>query len=319
MQCRIVTAVCWGLLLLTVEAEPQLRNGIAAIVNGTAITYKEVELATKDNLEFLANRYATRPDIFERERRRLLERRIEELVETRLILEEFRTAGYNLPEAAIDSRIQKEIRNTYRNRLTLMKTLQNEGLTYEAFRKKIREKIIVEVMVDHFVPRDPVISPLRIDKYYQENQDQFKLPDQVQLRMITLPNRPGQGAASNRQLAREIIAKLDEGAPFADMAKIYSQDANAAEGGLRELEDRTVLRAEISDLAFAMKKGERSDVIETPEACYIFLVEESKPAHVRPVAELREDIERTLKTEETRRLHKQWIDRLKNKNFVRYF
>lgn len=317
---RIVAATALLLALMgETRSEPQLRNGIAAIVNGTAITYKEVELATKDNLKYLADRLATRPDVFERERRRLLERSIEDLVETRLILEEFVAAGYNLPEAAIDSRIKKEIRNEYRDLMTLKKTLQSDGLTFEAFRKKIREKIIIEVMVDHFVPRDPVISPLKIDAYYKENQDQFKLPDQVRLRMITLANRPGQDADTSRKLAREIISKLEEGAPFAEMAKIYSQDANAADGGLRELEDKTVLRAEITEKAFAMKQGERSGVIETPEACYIIFVEEFKPAHVRPLPDLRDEIERTLKSEERKRLQKKWIDRLKEKNFISYF
>jgi len=48
-------------------------------------------------------------------------------------------------------------------------------------------------------------------------------------------------------------------------------------------------------------------------------VEESRASYVKPLSEVREEVESTLKTEETKRLHDKWIDRLKNKSFIRYF
>jgi peptidyl-prolyl cis-trans isomerase SurA len=49
------------------------------------------------------------------------------------------------------------------------------------------------------------------------------------------------------------------------------------------------------------------------------LVEDKKVSYVKTLSEVREEIEGTLKTEETKRLRKQWIDQLKAKAFVRYF
>jgi hypothetical protein len=49
------------------------------------------------------------------------------------------------------------------------------------------------------------------------------------------------------------------------------------------------------------------------------MVEEVRPAHVKPLAEARSDIERTLKTQERERLRKQWIERLKTKSFIQYY
>ena len=62
-----------------------------------------------------------------------------------------------------------------------------------------------------------------------------------------------------------------------------------------------------------------SDIIETPEACYLMLVEQKRPAHVKPLSEVRDDIEATLRTQEQSRLEKQWIGELKKKTFIRYF
>jgi hypothetical protein len=49
------------------------------------------------------------------------------------------------------------------------------------------------------------------------------------------------------------------------------------------------------------------------------LVEDRRPAHTKPLAEVREEIERNLIAQENERLQKKWIDRLKAKSFVRYF
>ena len=48
-------------------------------------------------------------------------------------------------------------------------------------------------------------------------------------------------------------------------------------------------------------------------------VEDRKLEHIRPLNEVRNEIEKKLQTEEEQRLQKQWIGQLKKKTFVRYF
>src|SRR5688572_25855340 len=57
----------------------------------------------------------------------------------------------------------------------------------------------------------------------------------------------------------------------------------------------------------------------SPQEVYLMLVEEKRDARVRPLEEVRDEIEKTLTFQERARLHKQWIDRLKAKHFVAYF
>ena len=79
------------------------------------------------------------------------------------------------------------------------------------------------------------------------------------------------------------------------------------------------MRKDLADVAFSLKPGEKSGVIETPEACYLMLVEDRRPAHIKPLNDVREDIEKTLLAQERDRLQNQWNERLKKKTFVRYF
>ena len=62
-----------------------------------------------------------------------------------------------------------------------------------------------------------------------------------------------------------------------------------------------------------------SGVIETPQALYIMLVEQQRTTHTKPLADVREDIEKTLIVQERERLQKQYIEKLKQKIFFRYF
>ncbi len=80
-----------------------------------------------------------------------------------------------------------------------------------------------------------------------------------------------------------------------------------------------MLRKELAETAFTLPVGKLSDVIETPDACYLMLVEDKRAEHFKPLSEVREEIERTMLTQERTRLEQQWIDKLRKKTFVRYF
>jgi hypothetical protein len=49
------------------------------------------------------------------------------------------------------------------------------------------------------------------------------------------------------------------------------------------------------------------------------LVEQARPAHVKPLNEVRDDVELTLRTQAQKQLEQQWIEQLKKKTFIRLF
>lgn len=318
MKLVLIVSLALAAVGATQAAEPKLLNGVIARVNDSVITWKDVQNRMTPDIPFLERQFGAQPQVFERKLSDLRKDTVEQLVEEQLILHEFKTAGYKVPESFLEDRVNKDIRN-YGDRVTLTKTLQEQGMTFESYKAKVRERTIIRMMEQHNVPQDPVISPAKIEIYYQANQDKFQLQDQIKLRMITVTNPVPPGAYSPKKLAEEIAVKLNEGAPFADMARIYSHGSQSIEGGAWGWTERSVLRPDLAAAAFALKPGERSGVIEAPDGCYIILVEEKKAAHVKPLTDVREEIESTLKDQERRRLRKKWIDRLKNKSFVSYF
>jgi peptidyl-prolyl cis-trans isomerase SurA len=307
------------------EAEIIDVNGIQAIVHDSVITRQDVREMTGPAERRLVQNYrsqagAYKGDIkkveqdYERDLQKAEHDSLDVLMERQLILHEFKTAGYDLPEKVIDDEIQQRIRSGYGDRVTLIKSLQERGMTFEKYRQELRDQIIEDAMRHKNVAGEIIISPHKIDAYYQDHRETFKLEDQVKLRTIVLNKSSDPAAPQARKMAEEILSKLQAGASFADMALLYSQDAQRRQGS--KLFDKSQLRKELADVAFALKPGQRSEVIETPEACWLLLVEEVQPAHFRPLAEVRDQIEKDLQSQERARLQKQWIARLRKKTFV---
>ena len=315
---RFLCAILVGAILTGVgfRAEADLVNGIDAVVHDSVITFKDVDDASDRIQRQLRDEYAAQPSLLREKLTGAYKETLEELEERKLILHEFETAGYNLPESIIDQQFEDYIKSKYNDRVTFTKTLQQEGVTYEKARRDYRETLIVEQMRYEKVSKSIIISPHKVETYYVDHKDDFKEEDQVKLRMIVLTKTPEGDNSEKQKLAQEILGKLNEGASFTDMASIYSQDKQPGE---RPWMEKSALRPELADAAFKLKPGEKSGVIDTPEAFYILQVEDKREARVKPLPEVRDAIEKILLAKERTRLQQAWIDKLKKKTFVRSF
>jgi peptidyl-prolyl cis-trans isomerase SurA len=296
----------------------EMADGVKAIVNDTVITYAQVEEFTAPVVDTLRRQYAGQPEAFQKALNDAISDSLEQLVERQLILHSFDTDGYKLPDTVIDGVVQDRIRERFGDRVTMIKTLQAQGMTVEQFRKQVREQYIEAAMRNQNVVREIIISPFKVENYYKAHLNDYKVDDEIKLRMITLSKNGDEGTNQVR-LANEILSEIKKGATFQEMAMVYSQDAQQRQGGDRGWVERPVLRKELADAAFALKPGQTSGVIDLPEACYLVNVEEVRPAHVKSLADERVGIEKILRTEEQVRLQKTWMETLKSKTFVRYF
>lgn len=292
-------------------------NGIAAKVNAKIITQAQVrsvlEPWVRGNMGRLSN------EDFNRQWLKLQKETIDNLVAHELVLHDYNVSGYHLPEAVVDEQIQRRIREQYGDRMTLAKSLRAKGGTIEKFKTDVREQIIVEQMYHIKVSSDIIVSPQKIRDYYQSHQDDYMVEEQVKLRQIFL-NQPFDAPPDRaRKMAGEILLKLDDGASFEEMARIYSEGVYAAEGGNRGWVGKSVLPKDVAAVAFSLKKGARSGVIAIKDACLIMKVEDIRGASVKPLAEVANEIELSLIGEERSRLHEQYINRLKTRQYIKYF
>ncbi len=313
--CRIVAGAVF--LGAAFELRAGLINGIDAVVHDTVITRQDVEEETLKAERELRREYGDQQDVYLTKLAEAERGNLETLTERQLILHEFKTAGYNLPEKVIDDVVQAEVRS-HGDRMTFIRTLEAEGTTLESYRRRIRDQYIERAMREKNVSSGIIISPHKVEAYYQEHRESYKLPDRVKLRLIVLNGSSEPDAPQPRKLADEILGKINGGASFAEMATLYSDDKMHQQGGDRGWIKKGELRKELDEAAFSLKPGERSGVIETPEACYLAQVEGVEAAHYSSLSEVRGQIEKDLQDRERTRLQQQWIGKLRKKTFVSY-
>lgn len=300
-------------------ANAALVNGLKAVVHDSVVTFDQVERLTSQTLDVQLREYRNNPQELERRINAARAENLEKLLDQELILQEFKRAGYSLPESVLDELVREKIRSQFQDRATLTKTLQARGMTYEKFRQQVRDQFIVEALRQKNISSEVMVSPHKIERYYEANKERFKVSDQVKLRMILLNLPPGETNNATRKLAEEILLKLKEGTPFAELASLYSQGPESKQGGERPLQEVKELRKELAEAVTNLNAGEISGIIDTGDALWIVQVDEKRPTHFKPLAEVRDQIERDLLVEERSRIEKQWLERLRKKTFVRYF
>jgi parvulin-like peptidyl-prolyl isomerase len=302
-------------------ARAELISAVQVVVNNDVITYGEVNDVLAPRLQALP---AGNRGEFEDQAKKLNEQVVDSLVERDLILHSFKSEGYqtNVLEAFIDERIREKIKKEYYGeRWRLIETLQKQGMTYEDFRRNEWEKFVIGYMnFQNSEQKKVIISPLKIQNYYDTHKDDFKVADQVKLKMIAVNQPADAPEGTAHRICDEILRKINEGAPFEEMAAVYSYGAQRLMGGERGWIEHSYLTPELADVAFALKPGQHSGVVELSNgACYILEVEDARLAHVKELPEVREEIERTLKEKAGEELRERWIQRMKAKSYVRYY
>jgi peptidyl-prolyl cis-trans isomerase SurA len=257
-----------------------------------------------------------------RERRKTV---LDSLIETRLIIQDYKKKGYNFPAYYFDREERQRVRDQFGgDRQALVKTLEERGITMADWKKNIQETFIVQQMRQINAKRFITISPHMIEEYYQNHIRDFLQPDRVKLRMIYLA--PESSAEVEAQ-AKEVLAQVESGVDFAVLARKYS-DYNRAGGGLFMDQggwaEREGLKGELADVAFSLRPGQASGILTLPSAkgppaYYLLQVEEVKKATVTPLSSIRDAIESTLVAAESEKVQKEWIERLKRDAYIERF
>ena len=126
-------------------------------------------------------------------------------------------------------------------------------------------------------------SEAQMRTFWEQNRgQQSKRPASVSFRQIVITPKPDSAAkARARQLAESLVVVLRGGADFADVARRFSSDSGSREaGGELGWFRRGRMVKEFEDVAFRMRPGEISGVVETEFGYHVIQVERVQPAEV---------------------------------------
>jgi parvulin-like peptidyl-prolyl isomerase len=304
-------------------------DGIAAVVNDSVITFSEVRREVEPT-ERQYREIFSGVELVEKIKEARLSA-LKALIERELIIQDFKGKGFFIPDNIVEEKIQGIIRSSYDgDRNLFIRTLQERGISMANFREDVRNQIIVGAMRSRNVASAVLVSPYKIEQYYQDNIRQFAVPTQAKVRAIymkvgifkeTRTRADGTEEEFDPNLVQmeEILQKVETGSDFANLAQSYSEAPQRSAGGDMGWVSETSLRKELADIVFKMRPGEISPIITLPEGYYIMMVEDVRKSTVISLNDVREQVENTLLLEEREKLQQQWLDSLRAKAFIKMF
>ncbi|MGH8094639.1 MAG: peptidylprolyl isomerase [Chthoniobacterales bacterium] len=310
---------CLGVAMALPTRAAEAVNGIAAVVNDKVITYSEVRDVIEPRERLLRSQYSGEELV--KKLTELRQAALQDLIDRALIIQAFEKEKFAIPPHIIDERVEEVIRDNFGgDRNAFVKTMEAQKYTMSKFRELERDKIIVQAMRSKNVKTNLIVPPAKIEEYYRQHKDLFSSKAQVKLRMIMIPGRTDSGGGeAQKSMAEEIRSKLITGADFDKMAQMYSEDSTRDLGGDWGWIDDKTLSKPLTDAAFSLHPGEISDVVDVGGNYYILKVEARQGGEVKPLKDVRSEIEARLHQEQAQQLQEHWLAGLRSKAYIKTF
>lgn len=237
-------------------------NGIAAKVNGKVVTKNQVSFMLAPVYAQLVTQFPRRGPQFEAKMNEAKNGIIRELIDRRIILDEFKQLGATIKPYIIDEEVKRQMRDLYNgDEKKFREELKRSRLTMDGFREMTREKIVVQEMRALQFSDAPPPLPNEIQKEYNEAKPMLRdvTKDVLTFQKIFIPASDLQNPLATPEtqlaLAEDIANQLAKGKDFSELAKSNSKDAFAEAGGLQQNVPRTDLSPEFAAIVVEAPVG----------------------------------------------------------------
>ena len=136
-----------------------------------------------------------------------------------------------------------------------------------------------------------------VEKFYNAHMNRYKQPKKVNARHILIKVAEDAPPAE-KQKARERIAaakkRVDGGEDFAKVATEVSEDGSAKQGGSLGMFGPGAMVKPFEDAAFALKKGQVSDIVESRFGYHLIKVDEVQEAVTKEIKDVQVEIAKQI-------------------------
>ena len=307
------------LLLLSVaiaqeHLDARIVDGVAAEVNGEPITVSDVIENMGDRAKAMKLTLEALP---QEDIQRLYSVCLDGLIRSKLAIQEYESGEMRLPDWIIDKRVSEIIDSAYGgDRSKLVDELARQKKTFTEWRDELQRETILMAMRQMNVDKGVLVGPAEILKYYRDHEAEFTRPAGTHLLLIQLKPQPDETPEAFESRVATIRKRLDK-EPFQEIARFFSVDSHAANGGDWGWMDPDNFRKELATALNALPVGEISDPIVTPAGVYILRKEGVRESGLQPLDSVRDEIVSTLRRQESERLFREWTDKLRAKAQLR--
>ena len=236
------------------------------------------------------------------------------LITQKMMEQELKNYADRATDEQVDRYIDKLREKSNLSEEEFKNQVMHQGITWEEFRKRAKTEIEKMSMLDAEVRQKVNIPPEQIQAYYDAHKDEFRVDkERYKLAQILVAvdfskASPDEVKAAKKK-AGELQKRAASGDDFAQLAAQFSDDDSKAKGGeLGEFAPDDLLDEVRAGLA-KVEPGHVSGVIQTKYGFHIVKVEEHDKPGVKPLPEVKEEIEAQLAESAGQGRMKEWLDK----------
>ena len=263
---------------------PQLVDRIAAVVGDSVILASEVQEQIERRRAF-GETLPTDPAALDAIRRQELETLINELVLIQAAQRDSITVADEEVQAQVDAAVSEQERR-FGGREAFERALRAEGLTLEQYRRSVEKNVRRAGIRRQYVAvlqrdrRPPPVTEAEMRAFFEQRRaDLGRRPATIEFEQVVVAPEPSDSARDAALAeAQEVRRKLvEDGEDFEQMARRYSDDPGSRErGGELGWFRRGRMVPEFERVAFALRPGEISPIVETSFGFHIIKVDRVK-------------------------------------------
>jgi peptidyl-prolyl cis-trans isomerase SurA len=244
---------------------------------------------------------------------------LEQMIYDKLTDQQVQQYQIKIGEDEVDATIER-IRKL--NRMSdddLRRRLESEGLSYEAYRKQIKEKMLRARLVNREVKSKIVITDEDIQSYYDAHRDEYGVHAKYELRHILIKVSPESDSDAKKdalERINNIYDALQKGESFEKLARQYSQAPSAERSGFLGVFDFNILSDSIKQALKGLEAKQFTKVVDTDQGYQIFYVESFNQTGGRGIEEVRSEIQEKLFADVVDRKFNEWIKDLRQRSHI---
>ncbi len=284
---------------------------VAVTVNGRVVAESQVEAEIEKVAPLL------QPDYLEKYRDRIRKQALERVIILKLLEEEIEKAKIVATEEEVNEKIREIAAQQNLSLEEFRETLKAGGMNFDEWKEQMQIEVGIQFqkLIEAKMGDQLNVTEADANNFYSANIEQFQEIEQVKASHILVrpdPNAdPNEAKAKALAKARDLLKQIKEGADFAELAKATGGYPSAPRGGDLGFRPRGYWDAVFEKVAFELKIGQTSDIVETKFGYHIIRVTDRKEAGVKPFEQTKGDIIKMLKQKKQRPFIEEYIESLK--------
>jgi peptidyl-prolyl cis-trans isomerase SurA len=207
---------------------------------------------------------------------------LETLINDSLLLQEATRRGIKITDGQLNQTMQRLAQKNNKSLSDFRSSLLVEGIDYEKYRETVRRELIISTLSRQYGQRNATVSESEVDEFINlsagENANQEYRLSHI---LIALPDGATPEQIEEAQVtAQEILAQLDQGAQFDELANTFSSGDTALQGGDLGWRKKAEIPSLFTSAVLAMEPGKYAGPIRSASGLHIVYLSELRNSEV---------------------------------------